>query len=96
MEKAERAILVDFLTPVWVKVTGEGGAECDSRREACLQSGNPVFQTQLRRLSGRGLGFWIFLGSTRLNRAVEAGSRLGHRAVGKDNPRSRTDSPAGH
>ncbi len=54
MEKAERAILVDFLTPVWVKVTGEGGAECDSRREACLQSGNPVFQTQLRRLSGRG------------------------------------------
>ena len=68
MEKAKRAILVDFSTPAWVKVAAEGGAECDRRREACVQSRNPVFQTPLRLLSCTRLGFPIFLGSTeRLN-----------------------------
>ena len=68
MGKAKRAILVDFSTPAWVKVAAEGGAECDRRREACVQSRNPVFQTHLRLLSCTRLGFPIFLGSTeRLN-----------------------------
>ncbi len=61
MEKAERAILVDFLTPVWVKVTGEGGAECDSRREACLQSGNPVFQDTTQAPQWQRAGILDFL-----------------------------------
>ena len=74
MEKAERAILVDFSTPVWVKVAAGGGAECDRPREACVPSGNPVFQTHLRRLSCRRLGFPTFLGSTEL---LKLGQGLG-------------------
>ena len=66
MEKAKRAILVDFSTPAWVKVAAEGGAACDRRHEACVQSGKPVFQTPLRRLSCRRLEFPISLGSTEL------------------------------
>ena len=72
--ESRKAILVDFSTPVWVKGAAEGGAECDRRRAACVPSGKPVFQTHLRRLSCRRLGFPTFLGSTEL---LKLGQGLG-------------------
>ena len=74
MEKAERAILVDFSTPAWVKGAAEVGPEYDRRRKTCVPSGKPVFQTHLRRLSCRRRGFPSVLGSTEL---LKLGQGLG-------------------